>query len=764
MDDETIASSWTPDERLGAKEMDRVAHYRLERKLGEGGMGVVYAAVDERLDRRVAIKLVRQDKLNEASRDGLWREARMAAAINHPGICQLYDIGEDGGQLYLCMEYLEGRLMSDIIRDGPQPVDRGVAMALELLAGLGFMHQRGLIHRDLKPANLMKTAHGIKILDFGLARRLDTPLSDQNQWLATAGTPAYMAPETIQNDPVDARADLFAVGAILYELIGGRKAFHGATLAAILQAALHENPPPLGGSDAAVQVDRVIRRAIAKRPADRISSAGELAAALRTAAASGVSSSSGSGSGRPVTRLIVLPFRILRPDAETDFLGVSLAEAVTTTMAGLATLIVRSSSVAARYAVGTPDLEKLAREAGVDVALTGNLMRAGNQVRINAQLIEVPEGTLVKAHTAQAAVADIFEVQDQLVRGIVDALRLQLSPGESRDLRAAAPGSGSAYELFLRANVAGTGWNNLKQARDLYLECLQRDESYAPAWARLGRCYRLLAKYSEEPETNLRLAESAFERALTLQPELDLTHSLYAQLEADLGRPRAALQRLLRRASAHPLSSDLHAGLVYACRFCGLTDESLWHHEEARRLDPLLPTSVTHTYFQAGDYRRSLHTHSGDIGYIDALALDALDDHAEALRRTGERLEADQSGQTSLAPLARVYISSLRALLEGRYGEALVMMRGFDQFFLGPEESIYVARQLIRAGEVEEGSRLLLVNVRKGWGNARWLWDDPWFAPARGNALFEQALAEAKVAQDLARTVFRAVCPNGFMG
>ena len=753
MDDETLGLPVAPAHQPSAPPVDRIAHYRLEQKLGEGGMGVVYSAMDERLDRRVAIKLVRQDKLDPQSRKWLWREARMAAAINHPGICQLYDIGETGEQLYLAMEYLEGELVSDIIKSGPQPVDRSVTLILELLAGLAYMHQRGLIHRDLKPANLMKTAHGLKILDFGLALRLDAAANDQSQILGTVGTPAYMSPETINNEPVDARADLFAVGAILYELISGRKAFQGGTMLAILQAVLQQNPPALGGSAAAAQVDRVIRHAIAKRPADRTVSAEELADALRAAMA-GVRDGAAPAPARAMIRLIVLPFRVLRRDEETGFLGVSLPEAITTTMAGLGSIVVRSSSVAARFASDAPDLDKLATEAGADIALTGTLMRAGNQVRVNTQLIEVPGGTLVKAHTSQAALTDIFDLQDQLVQGIVESLRLQLSPGETRDLRAAAPASGSAYELFLRGNATGSGINRLIEARDLYLDCLRLDETYAPAWARLGRCYRLLAKYNEDPQTNLRLAESTFERALALQPELDLTHSQYAQLEADLGRSRSAMQRLLERSHYRPLSTDLHAGLVYACRFCGLPEESIWFYEEARRLDPLFPTSVTHTYFQSGDYRRSLDTVSGDHGYIDALSLEAMGDHAGALRCTTERLAADQLSASKLAPLAAGYVSSLRAVLEGRNADSIAIMRKADHFFLGPEESMYVARQFIRAGEVEEGAQRVLATVEQGWGNVRWLLEDRWFDPARATIAFQTAVAKAHATRDLAARTF----------
>jgi len=725
--------------------LPKVLHYQLERKLGEGGMGVVYAATDERLERRVAIKLVRADLLDAQSREWLWSEARMAAAINHPGVCQLYDIGEVDGQLYLAMEFLEGQLVSEIIREGPQPVGKAVGLTLELLAALSYMHQRGLIHRDLKPSNLMNTQHGLKVLDFGLARRLGGSAA-KALVLGTAGTPQYMAPETVENRPVDGRADLFATGAILYELISGRKAFTGATIPAVLQAVLRENPPALGGSPAAAAVDRVIRRALAKKSEDRFASAEEFAAALRALG----SAAGESAPARPIKRLMVLPFRVIGRGDDTDFLGVSLPEALATSLAALDSVVVRSSSAAAKFATDPLDLDRLASEGAVDVALTGTLMRAGGKVRVATQLIEVPGGAVLKSHTAQESMSDLFQVLDQLVSGIVDSLRLEVSPDRSGELRAAAPGSGSAYELFLRANAIGSGFQRLVEARDLYLECLRRDDSYAPAWARLGRCYRLLAKYNEEPDRNLGLAEAAFERALALQPELDLAHSLYAQLEADLGRSLSALQRLLERVRIHALSADLHAGLVYACRFCGLTEESIWFHDEARRLDPLFPTSVTHTHFQRGDFRRSLDTCSSDAGYLDAAALDALGQPGEALQRIDARLSSG-----ALPPLARVYISSLRALLIGQTAEALEIMRGFDRFFLGPEEAIYVARQYIRAGQIEEGSRRLLANVEKGWGNAGFLVSDPWFQAANGDSRFDEAVEKAEAARGEALAAFR---------
>jgi serine/threonine protein kinase len=725
----------------------RIAHFLLQRKLGEGGMGSVYAALDQRLERTVALKLVRPDRLDQSSRDQLLREARMAAALNHPAICQLFDVGEASGQFYLAMELLEGELLSDRIRRGALPPREACGLAIELLNGLAFIHERQLVHRDLKPANLMLTPHGLKILDFGLAVRVDGASAGRE----LAGTPAYLAPECLDGGAPDCRSDLFAVGAILYEMLSGQRAFPGETLAEILAAIRFAQPPPLIGSPMAAATDRIVRRALAKLPTDRFSNSIEFRTALEQSDSPSVS----PPVVRPSLRLIVLPFRPLRKDEDSEFLAVSLPEAITTNLSSLSSVMVRSSAAAARFAGPELDLERLAREASVDVALTGTLMRSANQIRVNIQLLEVPSGRLLKAHQAQAALEDLFTVEDQLLRGIISALRLELSPSENKGLEAAARVRGAAYELFLRANLAGNDFSRLAEARDLYRACLEEDPDYAPAWARLGRIHRLLAKYTQEPITNLALSREAFERAIALQPDLEIGHSLYAQLEADLGLAPQALDRLLARRARHENSPEIHAGLVYACRFTGLLEESIAFHQECKRLDPLYPTSATQSFFHAGQYRQCLETYSGDFGYIDVLALLYAGDAAEALNRARTRLENDRSGLAPLAPLARIFASSLVAILEGRLEEGLAISnRALDGFFLGPEEQLHIVRHLLRCGDLDRGAQLMAATVEKGWGGVQWITNDPWFQLARGRLPYERAKSMAQSFHEAAQAVY----------
>ena len=323
---------------------DRIGRYRIERKIGEGGMGVVYAARDERLERTVALKTIRGGS-DEAGRARVWREARAAAGISHPNICQLYEVEETDDGLVLAMELLEGEPLGARLSRGPLSPADSSAISLQVLDALAAVHGRGLIHRDLKPSNLFLTPHGVKLLDFGLARPVSTSLGTDTATLLTeagaiVGTPNYMAPEQVRGEALDARADLFAVAAMLFEMLAGRIAFGGATMIDVLHAVLHEQPPALSGGATVAALDRVIHRALQKQPNDCYESAVAMAAAIREVMASRDTVEL-TAPARTMTRLIALPFRVLRPDAETDFLAFSLPDAITMSLSGTRNLLVR---------------------------------------------------------------------------------------------------------------------------------------------------------------------------------------------------------------------------------------------------------------------------------------------------------------------------------------------------------------------------------------------------------------------------------------
>src|SRR5215471_16049950 len=378
----------------------QVGPYDITGKLGEGGMGVVWSANDARLNRPVALKMIRECGDDEQGRKRFLREAQAGARVNHPNICRLYDIGEEGGRPFLVMELLEGESLASRLARGRMPLPEAVGVTLSVLSALAALHRSSLVHRDLKPSNVFLSTQGVKLLDFGLAKPFVSPSggegltrSELTERGLIAGTPRYASPEQVTGKPVDARSDLFATAAILFEMLAGKPGFAGDSAIEIFHQILYEPPPSLSGSPAAAAIDRILHRALSTCPEDRFQDADSMAAELR--AVLRLEDTGACVEARPVKRLIVLPFRALRADPETDFLAFSLPEAIGASLAGLSSLIVRSSLAAACLTGSTPDLREIAREADVDVVLTGTLLRAGGELRLTTQLVEAPKGTLI---------------------------------------------------------------------------------------------------------------------------------------------------------------------------------------------------------------------------------------------------------------------------------------------------------------------------------------------------------------------------------
>ena len=415
----------------------RLGKYEIVSSLGSGGMGDVYRALDPRLEREVAIKVIRSLASNSEAQARLWREARAAASVSHPGICQIYDVGESDEQLFIVMELLSGQSLASRLKDGALKPDEAVTTSLGILAALGALHNRQIVHRDLKPSNVFLSDGGIKLLDFGLARSRQTIEGVEQTLTKTGmvvGTPRYMAPEQWSEQALDPRSDLFAAGAMLFEMLSGQAAFPGNDLMQVYHAIMSAQPAALTGSAAVTAIDGVIHRALEKRPEDRYPTAEAMAQALRSALT--LTTDTSTVTVRPTTRLIAVPFRMLRPDPDVDFLSFSLPDAIMSSLAGIQSLVVRSTLAGSRYANDEGvDLKKIAAEAGVDAVLCGTLLRAGGQIRVAAQLLEATSGTILWSKTIQVELKDIFDVQDQLAKAIVESLSIPLSSGDQRRLR-----------------------------------------------------------------------------------------------------------------------------------------------------------------------------------------------------------------------------------------------------------------------------------------------------------------------------------------
>jgi non-specific serine/threonine protein kinase len=742
----------------------RIGHYDIARKIGEGGMGIVYAARDERLQRSVALKTMSSVSSDDTARKRFWREARAAASVNHPNICQIHDIGEDQGTLFIAMELLEGESLAERLQHGPFTVSAALPVAHGILAALSALHGRGLIHRDLKPSNVFLTPHGVKLLDFGLARpELERTLATGaglTQTGVALGTPRYMAPEQAMGDIVDARCDLFALGAILFEMLAGRPAFGGRSVVDILHATLHEQPPALTGSPAVAAVDRVIRRALAKRPSARPISAEAMAEELRDVPGDGDDT---RAMAQALTRLVVLPFRVLRSDPETDFLAFSLPDAIATSLSGVGSLVVRSTATAARFAAETPDLKALATEADVDRVVIGTLLRAGDQVRATAQLVEAPGGTLLTAQTIQASLGDLFRLQDDIARRVVEALSLPLGA-----VTAATPGvphNARAYELYLRGNELARTYSGVEAARDLYQEALELDPRFAPAWAHFGRCHRLIGKYIDgTPDSDVK-AEDAFKRALALDARLAVAHKFYAQLEADMGRADQAVVRLLGQATRHGNDPELFAGLVHTCRYCGLYDESIAAHDEARRLDPNVFTSLEQTLLMTCDIDRLLavRPRAFDAGADEGIRImglgmaGRLDEAREALHkmRLGTRIAAFQAWTEYLLAWLERRPNDMR----GTISELVSLKIQMD-----PEAIFLEGWMLCDVGEHAAGLDHLRRAVARGYYAVPTLTAATQFDPLRDDPIFRTVLDEAIAGRQRAQATFREAGGERLLG
>jgi eukaryotic-like serine/threonine-protein kinase len=710
----------------------RLGPYQIVGPLGEGGMGKVFRALDTRLGRAVAIKIS-----NEQFSKRFQREARAISALNHPNICTLYDVGSlPSGTGYMVTELVEGETLRAWLKSSPD-IDRALEVARQILAALRAAHEADIIHRDLKPANIMIRCDGyVKVLDFGLAKRIrssDTvrPGTDAMHLSVPGqliGTVAYMSPEQILGRELDGRSDLFAFGIILYEMISGRHPWPRESTVDMMHAILHDEPPPLESAWLGVLV-----RLLCKNPDERYASTEAILEALA------------NPDFPPTTRtparrrLIVLPFRILRPNSSSDFLSVSLPDAITNSLAAIDSLLVRSTMVASKLNSVELDVKMICEQAQVDAILTGSILSDGENIRVSSQLVQAPDGTVLWSNTSDTSLRDIFRLQDNLVDRIVQSLALPLTDREQRALRHDIPANALGYEFFLRANqivAAGYSAQNMTIARDLYLQSVDADSKYAPSWACLGRTYRYIAKFIGDPSRNLKSAEEAFQTAFDLNPDLALAHNFYTAHEADLGRSLPAMTRLLKRAHTHHNDPNLLTGLVQACRYCGLLTASLGAHAIAKQLDPNVRTSVAYTYLHLGEFQKALdHCPTLTDFFVVAPAL-------EALGRVREAIALAKEFEKSTHEPFRHGFTVYRACLEGDYRTALEA-RGRTVPLEDPEARFFTGCLLAKMNDHENALKLLSLAIDGGYQCHYALLHDRWLDSLRSDARFAELVKRA---------------------
>ena len=524
-----------------------ISHYRIVRQLGAGGMGVVYEAEDTRLRRNVAVKFLSAQLAQDAPMlERFEREARAASALNHPGICTVHAIEQEEGQSFIVMELVDGEPLS--VRMAGQPIEIGQLLdfGIQIADALESAHGKGIVHRDLKPMNMMVTPRGqVKILDFGLAKfdRADSPNAPTASPTApprrgdlTAagtifGTIHYMSPEQARGLPTDARTDLFSLGAILYEMAAGDRPFEGDTEAVVFDAILNRDPRPVAETNPAMPeaLGPILEKALEKDRSLRYQTATELKTDLLRLRRKLEGSRSGAAphadSKAPARRaersIAVLYFENLSGVKEDEYLRDGITEDILTDLSKIKGLNVFPRTTVYAFRDQRATAADVSRKLSADYALEGSLRRAGNRLRINAQLVDAATGFPVWSERYDREMSDIFEVQDEIAHKIAEALRIKLSPREVAELAAKPTENLQAYDLYLR----GRSYARRRTVRDLdfalqmFENAVELDPNFAAAWAAIANGCALAQYWSGGKERYMERAQAASLRAVAIAPD-----------------------------------------------------------------------------------------------------------------------------------------------------------------------------------------------------------------------------------------------------
>jgi serine/threonine protein kinase/Tfp pilus assembly protein PilF len=691
-----------------------ISHYRVLQKLGGGGMGVVWAADDTRLARRVALKFL-PDELEQdgVALERLKREAQAASSLNHPRICTIYDIDSDHGRHFIVMEFLDGQTLKHRILKSAFQISEMVEFATQIAEALEAAHAQGIMHRDIKPANIFITERGlIKVLDFGLAkltrtgrvrvanvqRSADAAVSSTEEVLTGSGlapgTMPYMSPEQVRGDDLDVRTDLFSFGAVLYEMATRRMAFHGNTLDNVSDKILNRepvNPSQLNPSLPAA-FEAIIRKALEKQRSLRYQTASDLLADLQRLKRDIDSGrQKGSHSVLPVPRvtktidsLAILPLANETHDPGTDYLSDGITETLINNLSQLPKLRVLPRSTVFRYKGRELDPTVLSRELGVRAVLTGRMVHRGDTLTIKVELVDGARQAHLWGGNFSRKLDDIFAVQEEIAQQISEHMRLHLSPQEKKKLATRDTGSREAYQAFLRALYFWNKWTPTSSWRALeYCRlAIEKDPAYAPAHAIMADCYTSLAVFGVLPAKEaFPKAKAAASKAVKMGPSLSDAHlavgliSLYFDWDWD------AAERHMRRAvDLSPHSARAHYGLSLWLLAQQRHQEAIQEADCALELDPLsLPMNFNVGYLNyfAGNNDRAIAQFEKILEMDPSFVLASLI-LCPAYLRKGLLPEALATVEKAL-PQSRNW-SSLRAMLavvyagSGRSSEALEIL------------------------------------------------------------------------------------------
>ncbi len=608
-----------------------ISHYRILEQLGAGGVGVVYKAEDTRLHRFVALKFLQNMAQDSHALERFRREARAASALNHPGICTIYDIGEQDGQPFIAMEFLDGETLRSHMRGKALPLEEMLKLSVQIADALDAAHTEGVIHRDIKPANIFVTKRGqAKVLDFGLAKILSKGIARAGQDLSgvspdstilgvISGTPSYMSPEQVRGDTLDARTDIFSLGLLLYEMATGFQAFSGNTGGMIIEAILTRSPVPMRtiNPDIPSQLEEIINKAIHKDRSQRYQHTADLRADLqrlqrggdsgrRAAEGDAASSLSEAGTGNSTARsgaqrperlsriidsLAVLPFENVSRDPEHEYLSDGIAGSLINVLATVPKLRVMAQSTVLRYRGRGIDPQTAGRELNVRAVLTGRIMQSGESLRIGTELVDVATGSQLWGAQYDRKLGDIFAIQDDISGEISEKLRLKLTGAEKRRLAKRPTDDPEAYRLYLKGRYHWDRWteDGFYKAIEYFRQAVEKDPGYALAYSGLADSYVLLGWNSYlPPKDAFPKGKMAAMRALRLDPDLGEAHTSLAAVlwlyDWQWEDSQAEFTRSLTLNPAYPTANHWYAEYLMTM---GRSVEAVARMKKSQKLDPL---------------------------------------------------------------------------------------------------------------------------------------------------------------------------------